>query len=119
MLALDTYGLEVFTPDGHKDIYTVDLYRTSPQYKCLQAGHIFGWTPLFGGSGHLLDVWTPLFSPDPYPTPPFPPQPPTLSPYVLNGKYTVPEWDCTCSYPTVGPRHGRASFKLLVGGAQA
>jgi hypothetical protein len=30
------------------------------------------WTPLFGGSGHLLDVWTPLFSPDPplFPTPP-------------------------------------------------
>ena len=35
-----------------------------------------GWTPLFIGSGHLLDVWTPLFSPDPYPHPPlFPPTP--------------------------------------------
>ena len=26
MLGLDTYGLEVFTPDGHKLIYTADLY---------------------------------------------------------------------------------------------
>ena len=25
LLGLDTYGLEVFTPDGHKVIYTSDL----------------------------------------------------------------------------------------------
>ena len=26
LLALDTYGLEVFTPDGHEVIYNADLY---------------------------------------------------------------------------------------------
>ena len=29
MLGLDTYGLEVFTPDGHKLIYNADLYDTT------------------------------------------------------------------------------------------
>ena len=86
---------------------TIDLgfmycrYRAPLQVRALNEFKLDtkqGWTPLFIGSGHLLDVWTPLFSPDPYPaTPPFSPQPPTLAPYLLNGKYTVPEWDCTCS----------------------